>query len=124
MVKQDNLSLVASVVVIVSPYEFKEEFMTNEVRILEIRKLYGAYVSDMVKDSLTFKGWQIVLNPKNKELIELHRKSSDGKSKDFKAGVIHQKGLLECYVVLKRLVKNLNTPKAINAPTPTQTVKQ
>ena len=98
--------------------------MTNKDRLVEIKKLYGAYVAEFRKDAQNFKGWQIVLSPKQVELIALHKKSIDPKSKDVVPGVIHQKGLLECYVVLKRLVKNLNTPKAINAPTPTQTVKQ
>ena len=98
--------------------------MTNEVRRAEIMKLFGKFVKELRKDPLTFKGWQIVLNPKMPDLIEAHKKSLDPKAKDQVAGVIHQKGLLECYVVLKRIVKNLNTPKAINAPTPTQTVKQ
>lgn len=98
--------------------------MTNEVRLAEIKKLYGKFVIEFRKDPLTFKGWQIVLNPKVAGLVEAHKKSLDPKAKDQVAGTIHQKGLLECYVVLKRIVKNLNTPKAINAPTPTQTVKQ
>jgi hypothetical protein len=88
--------------------------MTNKVRQAEMNKLYGNYIAELVKDSTKFKGWQIVINPKQVELVKLN----GGKN------VIHQKGLLECYVVLKRLVKNLNTPKAINQPTPTQTVKQ
>ena len=88
--------------------------MTNKVRQAEMNKLYGNYIAELVKDSTKFKGWQIVINPKQVELVKLN----GGKN------VIHQKGLLECYVVLKRLVKNLNTPKAINPPTPTQTVKQ
>jgi len=88
--------------------------MTNKVRLVYIQNTYGVYITQMVKNPVSFKGWQIHLNPKNTQLIGLNK----GKT------LIHQKGLLECLVVLKRLVKNLNTPTQINPPTPTQTVKQ
>ena len=89
-------------------------YMTNKVRLVYIQQTYGAFITQMVKNPTNFKGWQIHLNPKNPKLITLN----GGKN------IIHQKGLLECLVVLKRLVKNLNTPTQINPPTPTQTVKQ
>jgi hypothetical protein len=89
-------------------------YMTNKVRLSLISSTYGTYITQCVKNSTNFKGWQIHLNPKNTQLIGLNK----GKT------LIHQKGLLECLVVLKRLVKNLNTPTQINPPTPTQTVKQ
>lgn len=93
--------------------------MTNEVRRAEMLKLYGAVIKEMVKDSITFKGWKVVLKPTATELIERNRvRLAEAKIKDA-PDTIHEKGLLECYVVLKRLAKSLNStkPQAITTET-------
>jgi len=95
--------------------------MTNEVRRAEMLKLYGAVIKEMVKDSITFKGWKVVLKPTATELIERNKvRLAEAKIKDTPVDTIHEKGLLECYVVLKRLAKSLNSTKPQATPTETK----
>lgn len=75
--------------------------MTNEIRQKEIIEKFGKYVA---KDGLVKtngNGWQIIINPTQKKLIELNKGSNV---------VISQKGpkgLAEAYIRLKQLVKQL-----------------
>lgn len=95
--------------------------MTNEVRRAEMLKGFGSVIEAMVKDSTTFKGWKVVLKPSATKLIELNKvRLIAAKVKDTPYDTIHEKGLLECYVVLKRLAKQLNTNSTV---TPTETKK-
>lgn len=95
--------------------------MTNDVRRAEMMKGFGSVIQEMVKDSTTFKGWKVILKPSAKQLIELNKtRLVAAKVKDTPYDTIHEKGLLECYVVLKRLAKQLNTKSTV---TPTESTK-